>query len=120
MNNISVPSPFSLKANDRAMVVEADPKASLLYKLRNDFGLSGPKYACGIGECGASCVLIEGRAKTTGRHAPEVTSMPVFRDVLDRGQMENPAAYLRARFAPDKPAWSNLGPATDRITAMVH
>jgi nicotinate dehydrogenase subunit B len=59
-------------------------------------------------------------AETTGRQAPEVMSMPAFRDVLDRGQMEDLTAYLRARFAPGKPAWSSPGPAIDRIKSMVH
>ncbi len=59
-------------------------------------------------------------AETTGREMPEVMSMPAFRGVLDRGQMEDLMAYLRVRFAPGKPAWSSLGPAIDRITSMVH
>ncbi len=59
-------------------------------------------------------------AETTGREAPEIMSMPAFRDVLDRGQMEDLAAYLRARFAPGKPSWANLGPTIDRIESMVH
>lgn len=40
--------------------VSADPP--LLYILRNDLGLNGPKYGCGLGECGACTVLIDGVA----------------------------------------------------------
>lgn len=50
---------FSL--NDKAVVIEADPKTPLLYILRNDFLLNGPKFGCGLGECGACSVLIGSR-----------------------------------------------------------
>ena len=55
-------SAFTLTVNGREVVVEADPKTALLYILRNDLELNGPKYGCGLGECGACCVLVEGRA----------------------------------------------------------
>ena len=38
------------------------PAASLLHVLRNDLGLNGPKYGCGLGTCGACTVLVDGRA----------------------------------------------------------
>lgn len=38
------------------------PETPLLYVLRNDLGLNGPKYGCGLGECGACTVLIDGVA----------------------------------------------------------
>jgi nicotinate dehydrogenase subunit A len=40
----------------------ADPATPLLYVLRNDFRLNGPKYGCGLGECGACLVLVDGKA----------------------------------------------------------
>jgi nicotinate dehydrogenase subunit A len=58
----SVPSLFALKVNGRNVVVEADPKTPLLYILRNDLELNGPKYGCGLGECGTCCILMDGRA----------------------------------------------------------
>jgi nicotinate dehydrogenase subunit A len=42
--------------------VSADPDTALLYVLRNDLALNGPKYGCGLGECGACAVLIDGEA----------------------------------------------------------
>ena len=39
-----------------------DPNMPLLYALRDDLGLRGPKFGCGLGQCGACCVLIEGAA----------------------------------------------------------
>ncbi len=62
MTKTSAPSLFSLTVNGRDVVVEADPKTPLLYILRNDLELNGPKYGCGLGECGACCILMDGRA----------------------------------------------------------
>ena len=48
--------------NDRPVDVEASKEASLLHLLRNDLGLNGPKYGCGLGACGACMVLVDGIA----------------------------------------------------------
>lgn len=42
--------------------IAAEPETPLLYILRNDFALNGPKYGCGLGECGACAVLIDSHA----------------------------------------------------------
>lgn len=51
-----------LSVNGREQKVEADPATPLLLVLRNDLALNGPKYGCGLGECGACTVLIDGVA----------------------------------------------------------
>ncbi len=52
---------FSLRINGSTQTVEtADPSTPLLYVLRNDLGLHGPKFGCGLGQCGACTVLIGG------------------------------------------------------------
>jgi nicotinate dehydrogenase subunit A len=43
----------------------ADEDTPLLYVLRNDFGLKGPRFGCGTGHCGACRVLLDGRAVTS-------------------------------------------------------
>ena len=54
---------YTLDVNGRARSVEStDPAQPLLYVLRNAFGLHGPKFGCGLGQCGACTVLIDGRA----------------------------------------------------------
>lgn len=54
--------PLRLHVNGRVREVEAPPDAPLLAVLRNDLGLNGPKYGCGLGECGACTVLVDGVA----------------------------------------------------------
>lgn len=53
---------MQINVNGEVRNVAADPKTPLLYILRNDLGLNGPKYGCGLGECGACAILVEGRA----------------------------------------------------------
>ncbi|OLP45020.1 aldehyde dehydrogenase [Rhizobium oryziradicis] len=59
-------------------------------------------------------------AENTGRQAPEVMSMPGFRDQFTDSQIKNLANYLRARYAPNKPAWHDLDAALARVQASRH
>jgi nicotinate dehydrogenase subunit A len=51
-----------LTVNGTACALDVDPSVPLLQVLRNDLGLNGPKYGCGLGQCGACLVLIDGKA----------------------------------------------------------
>lgn len=56
------PARIPLRVNDRDVSVTADLTTPLLYILRNDLGLNGPKFGCGLGECGACAVLVGDRS----------------------------------------------------------
>src|SRR5262245_39565212 len=50
------------RLNGKSVTASADEDRVLLWALRTDFGLTGAKYGCGIGECGACTVLVDGQA----------------------------------------------------------
>jgi isoquinoline 1-oxidoreductase alpha subunit len=53
---------FALMVNGTAHDVDADPQTPLLWVIREHIGLTGTKFSCGIGQCGACTVHIDGRA----------------------------------------------------------
>jgi nicotinate dehydrogenase subunit A len=54
---------YSFQLNGRPVSVESwDPAQPLLYLLRNALGLHGPKFGCGLAQCGACTVLLDGKA----------------------------------------------------------
>jgi nicotinate dehydrogenase subunit A len=53
---------ISLKVNGKAHVVDTDPDTPLLYILRDDLKLNGPKFGCGLSQCGACTVIMDGKA----------------------------------------------------------
>jgi aerobic-type carbon monoxide dehydrogenase small subunit (CoxS/CutS family) len=55
-------SKVSLKVNGATHTVEVEPSTPLLYVLRNDLDLHGPRFGCGLGQCGACTVLMNGVA----------------------------------------------------------
>ena len=52
----------TVDVNGRALKVNAAPDTPLLWVLRDELGLTGTKYGCGIAQCGACTVLIDGQA----------------------------------------------------------
>ena len=55
-------SNIALKVNGRVHALDIDPATPLLYILRNDLGLQGPRFGCGLGQCGACTVIVNGVA----------------------------------------------------------
>src|SRR5690606_13590412 len=81
-----------LHVNGRHHRVEADPAKSLLAVLREDLDLTGAKYGCGEGQCGAGTVLVDGRAERSSiTPVGSVGARPVITiERLDRGDALHP------------------------------
>ncbi|MFZ0663558.1 MAG: (2Fe-2S)-binding protein [Acidobacteriaceae bacterium] len=57
-----MPQEITLNVNGEGHVVKVEPDSPLLYALRDNLGLRGPKFGCGLSECGACTVLMNGNA----------------------------------------------------------
>ena len=73
-------SVFTLRVNGAAHTVDVEPATPLLYVLRNDLGLRGPRFGCGLGQCGACTVTIDGEATRScmtrvSRASGEITTL---------------------------------------------
>ena len=77
---------MELRINQKTYQVEADADTPLLWVIRDDLGLTGPKYGCGLAQCGACSVLVDGsvvRACVTpvaGVVGREVTTIEAIED----------------------------------------
>jgi nicotinate dehydrogenase subunit A len=58
---------ISLKVNGKSHVVDTDPSTPLLYVLRNDLGMHGPRFGCGLGQCGACTIVLNGESRRSCR-----------------------------------------------------
>lgn len=86
---------ISLKVNGKAYSVAVDPTTPLLYVLSDDLALRGPKFGCGLGQCGACTVLLNGRAIRSC--ITPVESVQGEITTLDGlGTLENPHPIQRA------------------------
>ena len=73
-------SNVTLKVNGETHTLDIDPSTPLLYILRNDLGLEGPRFGCGLGQCGACTVIVDGVAirscvTATSRIESEITTL---------------------------------------------
>jgi nicotinate dehydrogenase subunit A len=57
-----MPNPITLNVNGKDQAVDAEPDSMLLYALRDNLKLHGPKFGCGLSQCGACTVLLDGTA----------------------------------------------------------
>src|SRR5512135_2068700 len=73
-----MPDNLIINVNEKAHTVQATPDTPLLYVLRNELGLNGPQYGCGLEQCGACMVLIGAEAKQSCKlPVSEVGNKPI-------------------------------------------
>jgi nicotinate dehydrogenase subunit A len=94
---------FSLNVNAKAHTVEADADTPLLYVLRDDLGLNNPHFGCGLAQCGACTVLLDGApVRSCVTKLAEVGSKPVV-TLAGLGTPEHPHPLQTAYVAEQVP-----------------
>lgn len=87
---------ISLNVNGQSHQVDAEPDTPLLYVLRDDLGLNGAKFGCGLGQCGACTVIVDGRAVFSCVTPVSVLAGRQIRTIEGLGTPDNPGPLQRA------------------------
>jgi nicotinate dehydrogenase subunit A len=93
---------FELKIDGKVHQVEADPSTPLLYVLRDDLGMRNPKFGCGVAQCGACTVQIDGK--------------PVRSCVLPVSSVKGEVKTLASLGTPEKPHPLQLAYIEEEVT----
>jgi nicotinate dehydrogenase subunit A len=89
-------SVMSLTVNGRAHTVDADPDTPLLYILSDDLELRGPKFGCGLGQCGACTVIVKGQAIRSCITPVETVTGSAITTLEGLGTLEKPHPIQQA------------------------
>jgi nicotinate dehydrogenase subunit A len=89
-------SAITLKVNGRSHSLDVDPSTPLLYILSDDLELRGPKFGCGLAQCGACTVIVEGRAIRSCVTPVETVDGADITTLEGLGTAENPHPIQRA------------------------
>jgi nicotinate dehydrogenase subunit A len=87
---------IDLDVNGKAHAVDADSDTPLLYVLRDQLGLNGAKFGCGLGQCGACTVIVDGKPVFSCVTPISVLRGRVIRTVEGLGTADNPGPLQRA------------------------
>jgi nicotinate dehydrogenase subunit A len=87
---------IELNINGRRHAIDADPNTPLLYVLRDHLALSGAKFGCGLGQCGACTVMVDGQATFSCLTPISVLSGRRIKTVEGLGTIEQPGPVQRA------------------------
>jgi nicotinate dehydrogenase subunit A len=87
---------MKIKVNGREHEVDSDPDTPLLYVLRNDLGLNGAKFGCGLGQCGACTVMVDNEAVFSCLTPLLVVQGREITTVEGLGTIDNPGPLQRA------------------------
>lgn len=82
--------------NGARKTVESDPDTPLLYVLRDEFGLNGAKFGCGLGQCGACTVLVDGDATFACITPVSLLEDRIITTVEGLGTIEKPGPLQQA------------------------
>ena len=85
-----------IELNGKPVTVDAEEDTPLLYVLRDDLGLNGAKYGCGLGQCGACSVLVEGEAVFSCQVPIGVLEGKKVTTLEGLGTLERPGRVQRA------------------------
>jgi len=87
---------ITLNVNGQSRQVDADPATPLLYVLRDDLALNGAKFGCGLGQCGACTVMVDGKAVFSCVTPISVLPSRRITTIEGLGTIESPGAVQRA------------------------
>jgi nicotinate dehydrogenase subunit A len=87
---------ITLKVNGQDHDIDADPTTPLLYVLRDDLQLNGAKYGCGLGQCGACTVVVDGKAVLSCVTPVSVLAGRAILTVEGLGTVEQPGPLQQA------------------------
>jgi nicotinate dehydrogenase subunit A len=90
---------IALEINGRTHDIDADPATPLLYVLRDDLALNGAKFGCGLGQCGACTVLVDGQAVFSCITPISVLPGRKVRTIESLGTLGEPGPVQRAFIA---------------------
>ena len=90
---------ISFKVNGQSKEVDVDPATPLLYVLRDELGLHGAKFGCGLGQCGACTVIVDKEPIFSCITPVSVIAGRSVRTVEGLGTVENPGPMQRAFIA---------------------
>jgi nicotinate dehydrogenase subunit A len=94
---------ISLNVNGKTRVVNTDPTTPLLYVLRDDLELSGPRFGCGLSQCGACTVIIDGKAVRSCNIAVSAAQNRGITTLEGLGTVAHPH-YLQKAFVEEQAA----------------
>ena len=94
---------IALSVNGETYQIDADPDTPLLYVLCNELGLNGAKFGCGLGQCGACTVLIDGKPVFSCLLPVAAIADRKVRTLEGLGTEENPGP-LQAAFETEQAA----------------
>ena len=95
---------ITLRVNGKSHTVNIDPSTPLLYVLRNHLELNGPKYGCGLQQCGACMVLLDGKAQPSCMISAKASQAHVITTLEGIAKDKNSPHPVQEAFAKEQAA----------------